>query len=323
MRWGLTIPLTSVPLVEHADIVRALPDLGYTDLWSSEVNATDGFTPLALASVWEPTLRLGTAIIPTYTRGPALLAMSASTLASAAPGRFVLGIGSSSPAIVHDWNGLDFVEPYRKTRDALRFVRQALTGERVDGDFDTFSIHRFKLGSPPQRPPLIFLAALRAQMLGLAGREADGALLNWLAPSDVAQCRAAIGNPDTEVVARVFVCPTEDFDYLRALARIMVTSYLTVPAYAAFQEWLGRGEILRPMADAWAAGDRKGAGAAVPDELIDELFVHGRPEACREQIQEYVDAGVDTPVIALLEPPELSADRAALVKTIAALGPSS
>ena len=322
MRWGLTIPLAGVPLVEHADIVRALPDLGYTDLWSSEVNATDAFTPIALASVWEPTLRLGTAIVPTYTRGPALLAMSASTMASAAPGRFVLGIGSSSPAIVHDWNGIEFVEPFRKTRDALRFVRQAMSGERVEGDFDTFTIHRFKLGDPPAVPPKIFLAALRAQMLGLAGREADGALLNWLAPSDVAQCRAAIANPDTEVAARIFVCPTDDFDYVRSLARIMITSYLTVPAYAAFQDWLGRGEILRPMATAWAAGDRKGAGAAVPDAVIDELFVHGRPEACRDQLMEYVSAGIDTPIIATFMPPDIGTDRASLMSVLTALGPS-
>ena len=122
--WGLTIPLIGVPLLAHRDIVRALPGFGYTDVWSSEVSGADAFTPLALASVWEPTMRLGTAIVPVYTRGPALIAMSAATLAAAAPGRFVLGLGASSPVIVDDWNGLDFDEPYRRTprRPALRQV---------------------------------------------------------------------------------------------------------------------------------------------------------------------------------------------------------
>ena len=102
MGWGLTVPQIGLPLREHADLVRALPDWGYTDLWSAETNGTDAFTPLALASVWEPTLRLGTAIVPTYTRGPALIAMSAASLAAAAPGRFVLGLGASSPVIAVD-----------------------------------------------------------------------------------------------------------------------------------------------------------------------------------------------------------------------------
>lgn len=303
-RWGLTVPLPGVGLTDHADVVRALPDLGYTDLWSAETNGTDAFTPLALAASWEPTLRLGTAIVPVFTRGPALIAMSASALAQAAPGRFVLGLGASSPAIVQNWNGIEFEQPFRRTRDVLRAVRTALSGDRVDGEFDTFSISRFKLDGPPADPPPIVLAALRAQMLKLAGREGDGAILNWLAAYDVAQCLAEVDNPDAEIVARIFVCPTTDADYAREVGRYMISSYLTVPAYAAFHDWLGRGEQLRPMHEAWAAGDRKAALAAVPDDVVDDLVLHGSPESCREQVQAYADAGVKTPVIALVPTPD-------------------
>jgi probable F420-dependent oxidoreductase len=304
MGWGLTIPLLGVPLPEHAEIVRALPDLGYTDVWSAETSGTDAFTPLALAAAWEPTLRLGTAIVPVYTRGPALIAMSAASLAAAAPGRFVLGLGASSPVIVGNWNGIAFDRPYQRTRDVLRAVRTALRGERVDGQFETFAVKRFKLEQAPVPAPPILLAGLRAQMLALAGREADGAILNWLAPHDVAQCTAAVGNPDADVVARVFVCPTDDVEFARNVGRFLISTYLTVPAYAAFHDWLGRGEALKAMHQAWAAGDRAGAAEAIPDEVVDDLVVHGTPERCAERVAQYVDAGVGTPTIALLPTPD-------------------
>jgi probable F420-dependent oxidoreductase len=303
-RWGLTIPLPGVPLAAHREVVSALPELGYTDAWSAETNGYDAFTPLALAAAWEPTLRLGTAIVPTFTRGPALIAMSAAGLAAAAPGRFVLGLGASSPVIVAAWNGIAFERPYARTRDVLRAVRAALAGQRVNGEFDTFAVSRFKLEQPPEPPPPILLAALRPQMLRLAAREADGAILNWLASYDVARSMAAMGETDREVVARIFVCPTADSAYARNLGRALISTYLTVPAYAAFHDWLGRGERLAEMQQKWAAGDRAGAAAAVPDDVVDDLVIHGDPAQCREQVQAYADAGVTTPVLALLPTPD-------------------
>src|SRR5438093_13563484 len=107
-RYGMTIPFDGVPLGEQRGLFEELVDLGYTDVWSSETDGADAFTPLALASVWAPSLRLGTAIVPVYTRGPATLAQSAASLAAVAPGRFALGVGSSSDVIVQRWNGIPF-----------------------------------------------------------------------------------------------------------------------------------------------------------------------------------------------------------------------
>jgi probable F420-dependent oxidoreductase len=322
MGWGLTVPLGGLSLPAHAELVRALPGAGYTDLWSSETNGADAFTPLALASAWEPSMRLGTAIVPAFTRGPALIAMSASAMADAAPGRFALGLGASSPAIVQRWNGMDFDRPYRRVRDVLRVVRSALRGERVDGEFDTFTIKRFKLEQPPATPPPVLLAALRPQMLHLAGHEADGAIMNWLAATDVPTCVEAIDNPGADVVARIFVCPTADTGYARNLARTLIATYVTVPAYAAFHDWLGRGGALREVHERWAARDRAGAAAAVPDEVVDELVLHGTPERCRAQVQAYADAGVHTPVIAVLPTPEATTPEA-LADLVLGLGPGT
>lgn len=297
-RWGLTVPLRGLALPDHREIVSQLSDLGYTDVWSAESNGLDGFTPLALAAQWAPDVRLGPAIIPVYTRGPGLLAMQAAALAELAPGRFVLGIGTSSKVIVERWNAGEFTEPYKRTRDTLRFLRAALRGEKVTETYDTFAVHGFRLERPPAVPPPIALAALRPGMLRLAAREADGAITNWLAPEDVPTVRAVVGD-DTELIARIFVVPTTDAEEARALGRWMIAAYLTVPVYAAFHEWLGRGDALEPMWDAWAAGDRKAALAAIPDHVVDDLVVYGSPERCRARVESYVANGLDTPVIAL------------------------
>jgi len=312
-RWGITLPLTGVPLSAHRELVAELPDLGYTDVWTAETAGTDAFTPLALAAQWAPELRLGTAIAPVYTRGPGLLAMSAATIAELAPDRFVLGIGSSSPVIVADWNAAEFTEPFARTRDTLRFLRGALAGEKVSETYPTFGVRRFRLERPPERPPRIMLAALRPGMLRLAAEEADGAITNWLSAEDVRKVRAAVG-PDVEVAARIFVCPTEDAEAARGLGRLMISSYLTVPVYAKFHDWLGRGDVLRPMHEAWAAGDRAAANAAIPDHVVDELIVHGSPRQCREQVANYVENGLDTPVMAVLP---TGADQFDLVRKLA------
>jgi probable F420-dependent oxidoreductase len=301
-RWGITFPFDGIPLTEQRSIIESLPDLGYTDLWSAESNGMDGFTPLALASVWAPQLRLGTAIIPVYTRGPATLAMSAATMAAAAPGRFVLGIGTSSNVIVERWNSVPFDAPYQRVRDTLAFLKASMGGEKVTADYETFSIKGFRMGFVPPEPPTVLVAALRSGMLRLAGREADGAITNWLAPEDVATIAPYVheGGPDKEIAARIFVAPTPDAETARAVGRFAIAAYLTVPVYRAFHDWLGRTEIMAPMQDAWAAGDRKAALEAIPDELVDALVVHGEPAACRERLQSYVEAGITTPIIALL-----------------------
>jgi probable F420-dependent oxidoreductase len=297
--YGITIPFDGVTLLEHREWFHRLADLGYTDVWSAEVDGADGFTPLTVAAIVESRLNLGVAVTPVFTRGAGLLAMSVAALAEVSGGRFTMGLGSSSQPVVERWNGITYEKPYARTRDVLRFLKRALDGEKIDEVFETFEVHGFKLARPVVSRPPILLGALRPGMLRLAGREADGAILNWLAATDVAQCRAEVG-PDKTIAARLFVIPNADADVARSIGRRMISSYLTVNAYAEFHRWLGRGDALAPMWDAWAEGNRKLANEVIPDAVVDELVIHGPYEACREHVQRYIDAGVEVPTIAII-----------------------
>jgi probable F420-dependent oxidoreductase len=315
-RYGITIPFDGIPLHEHREWIELLADRGFTDVSCGEAGGPDGFTPLALTAAWAPTLRLSNSIIPVFTRGPAVLAQSIATLCDAAPGRVVVGIGSSSNVIVESWNGIPFDRPYSRVRDTIRFLRAALAGEKITEKYDTFTVNGFRLELVPAEPPPILVAALRQKMLRLAGTEGDGVVLNWLSPGDMPRITAEVG-PGKEIVCRTFVVPTGDFGVVRQIATRHMNAYLNVPVYRAFQEWLGRTEVLTPMWDAWAAGDRKKATEVIPDELIDELIIWGDESRIRAGMDRYIEAGVTTPTPKVLVPGPDAARRA-----IDALGPA-
>ncbi len=302
-RYGITVPFDGVPLHAHKEWYEEIEALGYTDLWSAESGGADAFTPLALAAAWAPSLRLGTAIVPAYTRGAATLASTVASMVQAAPGRFALGIGTSSNVIVENWNSVPFVEPYKRVRDTIRFLRSALAGEKVTEDYDTFRVKGFRLGLRIDEMPPILVAALRPGMLRLAGREGDGAIINWLSADDVKQVVPHVGE-DKEIVARIFVLPSEDRDFVRFVGSRAIAAYMNVPVYAEFHAWLGRGPQLQPMWDAWRAGDREAATKSIPDEVIDDLIVHGSPAEIREKLARYTANGVTTPAPAIIAGPD-------------------
>jgi probable F420-dependent oxidoreductase len=318
-RYGFTAPLPG-PLHSHREQLGALADAGYVDTWSAEVDGADAFGPIMLTAAWEPRFRLGTAVVPAFTRSPALIAQSAATVADAAPGRFLLGIGASSRVVVESWSGIPYVSPYERTRDVLRFVRDALTGARMAQSYDSFSVDGFRLSRLPEIAPPILLAALRPKMVRLGVDEGDGVILNWISPDDAARVRTIVASRTSdrkEIVARLFVCPTTDRDVLRTTARRLITTYLNVPAYAEAQRWHGRADALTPMWDAWSSGDRTGALESVPDTVIDELFIHGSPSACRERIAQYFSSGLTAVSLSVLgTSPE------AVFPTLCALAPA-
>ncbi len=304
LRWGLTLPFAGVPLSAHEPLVRRAEAAGYDDLWSGESNGPDGFTPLVLAAAWTERMRLGTGIVNPFTRGPGVLAQQAASLQDASVGRFCLGLGSSSDVIVERWNGVPFVKPLTKVRETIEALRPVFAGGRGLGGF--------KLETPPAVPVPIYVAALGDRMLELAGELADGAILNFLPlsalPHVTERIRAgeatggrAAGSSD--VVCRFFNVPGAPEEAL-ATARFVFAAYATVPVYERFFRGLGWGDAIDPMVEAWRGGDRKGALALVPEELLRDVFILGTPDEQRERLRAFVDGGVTTAVLTPLVGPE-------------------
>jgi probable F420-dependent oxidoreductase len=302
-RWGLTLPFTGVPLRDLEAIVQRAESVGYDDLWTGETSGPDGFTPLALAAAWTERVRLGTGVVNVFTRGPAVLAQHAASLQDASGGRFCLGIGSSSNVIVERWNGIPFEKPLTKVRETIEVLRPVLAGERGPGGF--------KLEVAPDPPPPIYVAALRERMLRLGGALGDGVFVNFLplsgVPAVIAQIRAGegeAGKPEgsSDVLCRFFCIPQPAEEAL-PLARWMFAAYGTVPVYEAFFRWLGWGEAIDPMVEAWNGGDRQRARELAPEELIREIFIFGAPDEQKERLAHYVAGGISTPILTPICPP--------------------
>jgi probable F420-dependent oxidoreductase len=300
-RWGLTLPLPNLALRDHEALVRAAEGAGYTDLWTGETQGPDGFTPLALAAAWTERIRLGTGVVGVFTRGPALLSQQAAALADASDGRFVLGLGASSDRIVEGWNQMPFSKPLTKIAGTLDFLDAAFAGERTSTGF--------KLEKAPAEPVPVVLAALRGKMLRLAVERAAGAFTNFLPLAGLSQVAAELdGAPDGfELLCRFFCLPGER-EQVEPLARFMFASYITVPVYEAFFRWLGYGERIDPMVDAWRAKDREGAIAAAPWDVIEDTFVFGDPGQMRERLDAYVEGGITLPILTPITPPERLGD---------------
>jgi probable F420-dependent oxidoreductase len=303
-RWALTVPFNAVPLRDHRPLLEGAEAVGFTDLWSGETAGPDGFTPLALAAAWTQRMRLGTGVVNAFTRGPAVLAQHAAALQDASGGRFCLGIGSSSDVIVERWNQVPFEKPLTKVRETVETLRAVLAGERGPGGF--------KLETPPDVPPPLYVAALRGRMLRLGGALGDGTFVNFLPLSGVDTVTAEIragereaGKPEgiSDVLCRFFCIQQPAADGM-ALARWMFAAYATVPVYEAFFRWLGWGDRIDPMVEAWKAGDRRRAGELAPEDLISEIFIFGTPDEQRSRVAQFVARGITTPVLTPICPPD-------------------
>jgi alkanesulfonate monooxygenase SsuD/methylene tetrahydromethanopterin reductase-like flavin-dependent oxidoreductase (luciferase family) len=179
-----------------------------------------------------------------------------------------------------------FERPRSRVRDTVAALRPVLAGERGPGGF--------KLETPPAAPVPIYVAALRDRMLALGGAVGDGTFVNFLPLASAERVVSAIAPPaGHDVVCRFFCIPRPAEEGL-GLARFLFAGYATVPVYEAFFRGLGWGDAIDPMVAAWRAGDRKGAAALAPEELLREIFVFGSPGEMRERLAAFAAAGITT-----------------------------
>jgi probable F420-dependent oxidoreductase len=274
-------------------LAREAEGIGYTDVWTAETSGPDGLAVATAVGAVTEHLQIGCAVVPAYTRPPALIAMGALAAHQASGGRFSLGIGASSPVIVERWMGIPFEQPLTRVRETLEAVRSALTGEKVVYDGESVTLKGFKLDTAADVP--IYLAALGPRMMELAADAADGIALFLAAEEGVRMARKAA--PEASIVERIICCPDEPEETVRDAARWLLTPYLAVPAYNRFIAAQGFEEEAASVAKLWGEGDRAGALAAVSDRLVDALVLMGPAEKCRERIDSYREAGLDIPVM--------------------------
>ncbi len=303
---AITLPAPHLTLSECVDLARkAEQEWGYDAIWLAETSGPDSFSLAAAISMVTNHVTIGSAIVPVFNRTPAVLAMSAATLGELSDGRFILGLGSSSHAIIEQWNGVTFEHPLDAVRDAVAICRQALGGNRTDYRGNVFSSKGLKLTSKPSDQPPIYLAALREKMLNLAGEVSDGVIINLFPIESLTKILDAFKkgalesgrNPEGPAVCRHQVGLTQDIGTARNMIRTSFAGYFATPVYNRFLDWCGYGDEMRKVRKGFEDRDREAVASALHDQFIDEISILGDFETCQEKLSMFVEKGVTTTVL--------------------------
>src|ERR1700722_14584599 len=270
-------------------------------------------------------VRIGTAIANAALRPRALPAKTPAHLAHASGGRFILGLGVAN-TVMNTRFGIAPFPPVTMTEEYVGVVRAVLGGSPDGYDGRGFRPGRVPLASPPVRAALpVYLAALGPRMLELAGRIADGVILNLMTPAQAgeagrtvrAAALAAGRDPAAvEVACVVHCCLSDDNAAAATAARSVVPRYVLHPAAPRLFGELNGGPSLRGVRERTLAGDRAGAADLVPQQAADGFVAHGGADECAARVAEYLAAGVDLPVLF----PMPVGGEWGFEKTIAALG---
>jgi len=286
--------------------VRA-ESLGYERLSMGETTGWNQVATLAILARETDRIGLADDVLSPYARSPVLLGQTAATLAEASGGRFRLGLGTSSPALVEGWHGATFDRPLRRLRETIDIVRLVLSGERVAYDGQLFSLDGLRpTCEMPDSPVPIDVAALGPKTVELAGRFADGWVPQLLTPDGVKnrlsdlERGAALGDrdpSDVRVTLTVRACAHEDGDRAREIARRSVGFLIGAygPYYRQSIASQGYAEAADRLHETWREHHDPGRlAAAVPDDLLADVAITGTPEEAREQLAafETID-GVD------------------------------
>ena len=305
-RIAVTLP-AGPRLTQTIERIRWAEEHGIPDGWFSDSGAPDTLTQIAAVAHETKKLRIGVAVTPVYTRTPAVIAASVNVIAQVLPGRFVMGLGSSSQTIMGEWNGIPLDKPLTRVKETAIMVRSMLKGEKSDfADFETLYSRGYRQ-APLEDPPPIYLAALRPNMIEMAAEIGDGVIFNlWprgalskmMEHVKIGAERAGGKFEDVEVVNRFMVLCTDDKAEGRNVFRAAFAPYYATPVYNKFLAWAGYEDAARTISEGWAEKDRAKTGGALSDALIDEIAIIGDEGEVRERIQEASDGGIHTAIIA-------------------------
>ncbi|MCM3884556.1 LLM class F420-dependent oxidoreductase [Frankia sp. R82] len=301
-----------------ADVARRAEQAGYDSVWTGEAWGADAFTPLAFIAGITTRLRLGTAIAQMPARTPAATAMTALTLQQLSQGRLILGLGASGPQVVEGWHGVPYHPPVRMTREYLAILRQALAGvEKVAFDGSIYQVPytgpgstgqgralRSQLPGAPQTP--ILIAALGPKNVAMTVAEADGLLpylwspRHWKNAWGEALAAAPAG---FQIAPTVLACVGDDVEACRNEVRPRIALHIggmgskTKNFYANLVARYGYVEEANRIQDLFLGGDRAGACAAVPDELVDDLALVGPPARIADQLAAWREGPLSTVIV--------------------------
>ncbi|MGQ3410940.1 TIGR04024 family LLM class F420-dependent oxidoreductase [Natrinema sp. LN54] len=293
------LPVAAQPTIDSiVDYAQTAEDGGYDCAWLPETWGRDGVTVLSAMAERTESIDIGSSILNTYSRTPAVLGQTAATLQELSEGRFRLGLGPSGPVVIENWHGVEYGNPLRRTRETVDIVRQVLSGETVDYDGEAFDLSGFRLRcDPPETPPPIEVTGMGPKAVELAGRFADGWHGIMLTPEGMAERiedierGADLGDrdpDDVQVTAGVTCCVLDDPAEARALTRQHIGFYIGGMGtfYRDALERQGYDEATE-IHDAWQAGDRERALELVDEAILDDLCAVGDPETAREQLEAY------------------------------------
>jgi probable F420-dependent oxidoreductase len=290
-----------------AGFERALwcEDRGFDDVWFPDGEGMqDALTLAAGVATRTARVRLCTGIVPVYNRPPAVLATSALALSHLAPGRFVLGIGSSTHAMVENWYGRRFEKPLAHVRETTELLRRLFAGEKTDFQGEVLRSRGFRLKEMPAASVPIHIAAMGPKMLALAGEVGDGVVLNDMTPDDrIPEALEQIDRgakrsgrrvEDLEISIRRAVIVSRDEGAARELFRSQFTFYGSTPVYQKQMVLLGYKDQIEEIRAGYATRDRQRSLAAVDDAMLERFYVFGDDDACRARIRASYEAGIDS-----------------------------
>jgi len=321
--------------------VVELEKAGLDAVWVPEVYGFDAVSQLGYLAAMTTRVEIGSAIIPIYSRTPALLAMTAAGLDFVSDGRFVLGLGTSGPQVVEGFHGVPFDRPVGRTREIVEICRKAwrrevLTAQGIyplplpPGQGSGLG-KALKLINHPVRPQIpIYLASLGARNVELTAEVADGWLpmlyiperagAVWGTALAAGAARRAPELGPLRIAAGGMVGFVDDPAEVKAildLARPMAALYIGGMGargrnfYNSLARRYGFEAEADQIQDLYLAGDKAGAAEAVPDALLEGINLVGPEGYVRDRIAAFAESGVTT-----LNVIPMSADRVGLVERL-------